>query len=115
MSKARYESEIRTNLQQQFNYTNSMCIPKLKAIHLNMGVGRHTVANTKFIEFAEQQLTLIAGQKAVRTIAKKSNAGFKIRQFMPMGVKVTLRGEQMYNFLDKLVVIALPRQRDFRG
>lgn len=113
--KRLYQDEIRTTLQRKFNFSNPMQVPKVLAVTINMGVGRQVVANSKFIDFAVEQMSLIAAQKPVVTTAKKSNAGFKIRKDMPLGCKVTLRGNQMYNFLQRLVLIALPRQRDFRG
>lgn len=109
-----YEKEIRKGLQGQFNYVNPMQIPKLEKICLNMGVGE-AVADSKAINFALEELTLIAGQKPVVTTAKKSIATFKVRQGMPLGCKVTLRGKRMYEFLERLVIVALPRVRDFRG
>jgi large subunit ribosomal protein L5 len=99
---------------QKFNYTSVMQVPKVEKVVINMGVG-DAVSNSKLIDSAVQDLQAIAGQKPVVTRAKKSIAGFKVRQGMPIGVKVTLRGDRMYHFLDKLFNIALPRVRDFRG
>jgi large subunit ribosomal protein L5 len=109
-----YESEIRPNLQKQYNYKNPMQIPRLEKIVLNMGIGE-AVTDSKAINGALEEMALIAGQRPVITRAKKSIAGFKIREGMPLGCKVTLRSAQMYEFLDRLVNIALPRVRDFRG
>lgn len=111
----KYKDEIRIAMQEQFSYKNPMEIPKLEKIVLNMGVGRDAVQNSKTIDSAVSDLTLIAGQKAVATRAKKSEAGFKLRAGMQIGSKVTLRGIRMYEFIDRFVNIALPRTRDFRG
>ena len=112
--KAEYATKIRAALKAEHGYKNDMQIPKLEKIVLNMGVG-DAVKDTKKVKLASEQLTLIAGQKSVITNAKKSIAGFRVREFMPLGCKVTLRGDRMYEFLDRLVSIALPRVRDFRG
>lgn len=112
--KALYNSEVRDALKGEFNYTNPMQIPKLEKIVLNMGVGK-AVLDTKKVKQAASELESIAAQKPVVTRAKKSIAGFKVREDMPLGCKVTLRGDRMYEFLDRLVTIALPRVRDFRG
>ncbi|MDQ7080478.1 MAG: 50S ribosomal protein L5 [Paracoccaceae bacterium] len=112
--KAQYKDKIRAALKEEFAYKNDMQIPRLDKIVLNMGVGE-AVADSKKIRSAEADLTTIAGQKAVITRAKKSIAGFKVREDMPLGVKVTLRGDRMYEFLDRLITIAMPRVRDFRG
>ena len=109
-----YNSEIKKSLQEKFQYGNVMEIPKLEKIVINIGVG-DAVGNAKALEAAVNDLTIIAGQKPVITKAKKSIANFKIRENMPIGCKVTLRGERMYEFLDKLINIAIPRVRDFRG
>lgn len=109
-----YEKEIVPAMQKKYGYKNKHEVPQLKKIVLNMGVGEAS-QNKAFIEHASNDLTLIAGQKALITRSKKSNASFKIRDDMPIGCKVTLRGERMYEFLDRLVTIALPRIRDFRG
>ncbi len=109
-----YNNDCVPALKEEFGYTNIMQIPKLEKIVLNMGLGE-AVQNPKIIEGAAQELTLIAGQKAVVTNAKKSIAGFKLREGMPIGCRVTLRGDKMYDFFSKLVNIALPRVRDFRG
>ena len=109
-----YYNDCVPALKEEFGYTNIMQIPKLEKIVLNMGLGE-AVQNPKIIEGAAQELTLIAGQKAVVTNAKKSIAGFKLREGMPIGCRVTLRGDRMYDFFSKLVNVALPRVRDFRG
>jgi large subunit ribosomal protein L5 len=112
--KDRYLNEITPALMQKFNYTTVMQVPKIEKVVINMGVGEAT-ANSKVLDTAVAELQLIAGQKPVITRAKKSIAGFKLRENMPIGAKVTLRGERMYYFLDKLFNITLPRVRDFRG
>ncbi len=112
--KELYESECKPQLQKEFGYTNNMEIPRLEKIVLNMGLGE-AVQNPKIVEKAANELTLIAGQKAVVTRARKSIATFKLREGMPIGARVTLRQEKMYDFFSKLVNIALPRVRDFRG
>ncbi|MEO3947993.1 50S ribosomal protein L5 [Gorillibacterium sp. CAU 1737] len=112
--KDRYLNEITPALMQKFDYKTVMQVPKLEKVVINMGVGE-AVANSKVLDSALQDLQIIAGQKPVITRAKKSIAGFKLREGMPIGVKVTLRGERMYHFLDKLFNVALPRVRDFRG
>ena len=112
--KEQYKEEIIPELMKKFEYKSSMQIPKVEKIVLNMGVG-DAVANAKVLDDAVEELTLITGQKPVVTKAKKSIANFKLREGMPIGCKVTLRGERMYQFLDKLVSIALPRVRDFHG
>ena len=109
-----YNKEITKALHDEFKYTSSMEIPKLEKIVINMGVGEGS-KDDKFIEAAVKDLELIAGQKPVVTKAKKSIAGFKLREGQPVGVKVTLRGENMYNFMEKLIKVALPRVRDFHG
>ena len=112
--KAHYAAEIKAKLREEFGYANVMMIPRLEKIVLNMGVGKAT-QDTKKVKFAADDLTRIAGQKSVITKAKKSVAGFRVREEMPLGCKVTLRGDRMYEFLDRLITIALPRVRDFRG
>ncbi len=113
--QALYEDKIRKELQTKFKYTNAMQLPKIEKICLNMGVGRDAVADSKTIDAAVNELTLIAGQKPVVTKARKSISTFKLREGMPIGCSVTLRGARMYEFLQRLVYIALPRVRDFRG
>ena len=112
--RTQYEDAIRPALREQFGYANVMQLPKLEKIVLNMGVGE-AVNDTKKVRAAAADLERIAGQKPVITHARKSIAGFKVRENMPLGVKVTLRRQRMYEFLDRLVNIALPRVRDFRG
>lgn len=109
-----YQEEIRAGLTKEFGYKNPMQVPQLKKIVLNMGIGDGS-QDSKTVSAAAEELTLIAGQRAVITKAKKSEAGFKIRTDMPIGCKVTLRGQRMFEFLDRLVNVALPRTRDFRG
>jgi large subunit ribosomal protein L5 len=110
----RYLSEVRAAMQEEFGYKNPMQVPKLEKIVINMGVGE-AAADQKKLDQALAELTLIAGQRPVKTVAKKAIAGFKIRAGLPIGCKVTLRKSRMYEFLDRLVTIALPRVRDFRG
>jgi len=112
--KAVYKDSIRAAMMEEFGYKNAMMVPKLDKIVLNMGIGE-AVKDSKKIKSAQADLTKIAGQKAVITKARNSIAGFRVREEMPLGVKVTLRGERMYEFLDRLITIALPRVRDFRG
>ncbi len=112
--KEKYTKEIVPALMSKFNYTSVMQAPKVDKIVINMGVG-DAVANAKALDNAVEELGLVTGQKPVVTRAKKSIAGFRLREGMPIGAKVTLRGERMYEFLDKLVTISLPRVRDFRG
>ena len=110
-----YKSKIRGALKEEFGYKNDMMIPKLEKIVLNIGCGRATVKDSKKAKSAQNDLTLIAGQQAIMTRAKKSIAGFRVREDMPMGAKVTLRGARMYEFMDRLTTVAMPRIRDFRG
>lgn len=112
--KKLYRDEIVTKLNEEFKYTNPMQVPKLDKVVLNMGVGE-AVADSKKIQSALRDMEAIAGQKPVATKARKSIAGFKVREGMNIGCKVTLRRERMYEFLDRLVTIALPRVKDFRG
>ena len=112
--KEKYLNEVRDTLIKKYNYSSSMECPKLVKIVINLGVGE-AVANPKSLDDAVADLTALAGQKPVITKAKKSIANFKLREGMPIGCKVTLRGEKMYEFMDKLVSIVLPRVRDFRG
>jgi large subunit ribosomal protein L5 len=112
--KVRFDQEIRSRLREQFSYSSPMKVPRIDKITLNMGVGDAKV-NARALDKAMDELTLIAGQRAQMTRAKRSIAGFKIREGMPIGAKVTLRGARMWEFLDRLVSIALPRIRDFRG
>src|SRR5580658_1577320 len=110
----RYRDEVRAKLTTEFGYTNPMQVPRLEKIVINMGVGEAT-ADQKKLDAAVSELTAISGQKPVKTLAKKAIAGFKIRKGLPIGCKVTLRKARMYEFMDRLVTIALPRVRDFRG
>ena len=112
--KAFYEQEIVDAMMKKFNYKNKMQVPKIEKIVINMGLGE-AKDNAKVIESATAELAIITGQKAVVTRAKKSIAAFKLRQGMPIGAKVTLRGDKMYSFADRLISVALPRVRDFRG
>ncbi|MFT8459688.1 MAG: 50S ribosomal protein L5 [Liquorilactobacillus ghanensis] len=112
--KAKYDKEIVPSLMEKFNYTSIMQVPKVEKIVINMGVG-DAVNNSKNLDEAVEELTLIAGQKPVITKAKKSIAGFRLREGMAIGTKVTLRGTRMFDFLDKLVSVSLPRVRDFHG
>ena len=112
--REKYETLTKPELMKAFNYTTVMQVPKIDKIVINMGVG-DAVANPKALDDAVEELMVITGQKPVVTKAKKSIANFKLREGMPIGAKVTLRGDRMYYFLDKLVSIALPRVRDFRG
>lgn len=112
--KERFLNEVTPALIQKFNYTTVMQVPKIEKVVINMGVGE-AVSNSKVLDSAVNDLQLISGQKPVITRAKKSIAGFKLRENMPIGVKVTLRGERMYHFLDKLFNVTLPRVRDFHG
>lgn len=112
--KERYQKEIAPALAKEFAITNPMAVPRLDKIVLNMGMGE-AIANAKVLDTAVEELRAIAGQKPVITKAKKSIASFKLRQGMPIGVMVTLRGERMYEFFDRFVSVALPRVRDFRG
>ena len=112
--KEKYNNENKKDLQSKYNYKSVMEVPKLNKIVINIGVGDAS-HNSKMLEVAMKELGIISGQKPVATKAKKAIAGFKIREGQPIGCKVTLRGERMYNFLDKLISITLPRVRDFRG
>ena len=112
--KERYQKEVAPTIAKEFGIENPMAVPRLTKIVLNMGMGE-AVANAKILDTAVEELRAIAGQKPVITKAKKSIASFKLRQGMPIGVMVTLRGEHMYEFFDRLVSVALPRVRDFRG
>lgn len=112
--QAKYKNEVVASLMEKFGYTSVMQVPKIEKIVINIGVGDAT-SNAKNLEKAVEELSLIAGQKPVITKAKKSIAGFRLREGMPIGTKVTLRGQRMYEFFDKLVTVSLPRVRDFRG
>ena len=113
--RALYDSQIKAALKEEFGYKNDMQIPRLDKIVLNIGCGAEAVRDSKKAKSAQEDLSAIAGQRAVITKAKKSIAGFRVREDMPLGAKVTLRGARMYEFLDRLVTIAMPRIRDFRG
>ena len=113
--KTLYADTIRAAMKEEFSYSNDMQIPKLEKIVLNIGAGAESVKDSKKAKSAQADLTTISGQQAVITKAKKSIAGFRVREGMPLGAKVTLRGDRMYDFLDRLITIALPRVRDFRG
>ncbi|AQS53822.1 50S ribosomal protein L5 [Jeotgalibaca dankookensis] len=112
--KEKYTKEITPSMMEKFGYTSIMQVPKVDKIVINMGVGE-AVSNAKSLEKAVEELTLISGQKPIITYAKKSIAAYRLREGMAIGTKVTLRGERMYDFLDKLVTVSLPRVRDFRG
>ena len=112
--KREYNSNIISVLKKEFSYNNVMQVPKLKKIVISRGVGS-AVSDKKLIDHAIEELTQISGQKAIATLSKKDVASFKLRKGMPIGVKVTLRGERMFEFLDRLVTFALPRVRDFQG
>jgi large subunit ribosomal protein L5 len=113
--KAFYRETIKPALKEEFAYKNDMQIPRLEKIVLNIGCGAESVRDSKKAKSAVDDLTTIAGQQAVPTIAKKSIAGFRVREGMTLGAKVTLRGDRMYDFLDRLITVAMPRIRDFRG
>jgi large subunit ribosomal protein L5 len=112
--KERYDAEVIPALKKEFGYSNAMAIPKVEKVVVNMGLGEAT-QNAKIVDTGVDELSRITGQKAVVTRAKKSIAQFKVRQGMPIGTMVTLRGERMWDFLDRLISVALPRVRDFRG
>ena len=112
--KKKYQEEIIPSLKKEFDYSSVMQVPKLEKIVLNQGVGA-AIADKKLIDVAQNEMTMIAGQKAVQTLSKKDISNFKLRKKMPIGVRVTLRRDQMYEFLDRLIAVALPRIRDFRG
>ncbi|WP_101069051.1 50S ribosomal protein L5 [Roseovarius salinarum] len=113
--RTQYRDSIRAALKEEFGYGNDMQIPRLDKIVLNIGCGAEAVKDSKKAKAAQDDLTKIAGQRAVITRAKNSIAGFRVREGMPLGAKVTLRGDRMYDFLDRLITVALPRVRDFRG
>ncbi|GEN56919.1 50S ribosomal protein L5 [Halolactibacillus alkaliphilus] len=112
--KAKYQKDIVSSLTEKFNYDSVMQVPKVEKIVINMGVG-DAVQNSKALDAAVEELKLLSGQQPLITKAKKSIAGFRLREGMPIGAKVTLRGERMYEFLQKLIDVSLPRVRDFRG
>lgn len=112
--KERYIKEVVSNLKEKFQYKSVMQVPKISKIVINKGVGA-AVSDKKLVDVAVEEISQIAGQKAVATISKKAISNFKLRENMPIGVKVTLRGDRMYEFLDRLTTVALPRVRDFKG
>ncbi len=112
--KKKYQEEIIPSLKKEYKYSSVMEVPKLEKIVLNQGVGA-AIADKKIIDIAQKEMTMIAGQKAVQTMSKKDISNFKLRRKMPIGVRVTLRRDRMYEFLDRLIAAALPRIRDFRG
>ncbi|MCX2738506.1 50S ribosomal protein L5 [Pontibacter anaerobius] len=112
--KEKYQNEVVPALKEKFQYKNVMQVPKITKISINKGIGA-AVADKKLVDIGVEELSTITGQKAVPTIAKKSVSNFKLREGMPIGARVTLRGEKMYEFLDRLLTVALPRVRDFRG
>jgi large subunit ribosomal protein L5 len=112
--KTKYKEEIIPALQKQFNYKSSMQVPRITKICINQGLG-DAVADKKLVESAVKELSIIAGQKAVPTLSRKDISNFKLRKGMPIGARVTLRGDNMYEFLDRLISVSLPRTRDFRG
>jgi len=112
--KERYVKEVVPSLKEKFQYKSVMQVPKITKIVINKGVGA-AVADKKLVDVAIEEISLIAGQKAVATVSKKAISNFKLRENMPIGVKVTLRGDRMYEFLDRLTTVSLPRVRDFKG
>ena len=112
--KKKYKEEIIPALTREYNYRSVMQVPRLEKIIINQGVGQ-AVADKKLVDIAQEELSLIAGQKAIQTLSKKDVSNFKLRRKMPIGVKVTLRRERMYEFLERLISVALPRIRDFKG
>ncbi len=113
--RQQYRDTIRPAMKEEFGYKNDMQIPQVEKVVLNIGCGAEAVRDSKKAKSAQEDLSRIAGQKAVITTAKKSIAGFRVREEMPLGTKVTLRGDRMYEFLDRLITVAMPRIRDFRG
>jgi large subunit ribosomal protein L5 len=112
--KTMYKEEVVASLMEEFKYSNAMLVPRLQKIVVNISI-KEAIQNVKLLEKASEELTLITGQKAVITLARRSIANFKLREGMPIGCRVTLRGERMWEFLDRLVAVAIPRIRDFRG
>ncbi len=112
--KKKYKEEIIPALKKEYSYTSIMQVPRLSKIIINQGVGQ-AVADKKLVDTAQEELTMITGQKAIQTLSKKDVSNFKLRRKMPIGVKVTLRRERMYEFLERLICVALPRIRDFKG
>lgn len=113
--KSKYKEEIVSSLMKEFNYSTTMQVPRLLKISLNQGLGKLALADKKVIDKGVEEMTAIAGQRAVATKSKKDISNFKLRKGMPVGVRVTLRGDKMYEFLDRLISTAIPRIRDFRG
>lgn len=112
--RSKYETEVKANLQKRFEYSSSMQVPSITKICLNQGIGKAT-ADKKLVDAAVDEMTLISGQRAVATYSTKDISNFKLRKGVPIGARVTLRGNTMYEFLDRLIAVALPRTRDFRG
>ena len=112
--RSKYETEVKANLQKRFEYSSSMQVPCITKICLNQGIGKAT-ADKKLVDSAVEEMTLISGQRAVATYSTKDISNFKLRKGVPIGARVTLRGNTMYEFLDRLIAVALPRTRDFRG
>jgi len=112
--RAKYKNEVAPSLKKEFGYTSAMQVPRITKINLNQGLGS-AVGDKKIVENAIGEMTMITGQKAVGTVSKKDISNFKLRKGMPIGARVTLRGDKMYEFLDRLIAVALPRTRDFRG
>ncbi|MDP4629742.1 MAG: 50S ribosomal protein L5 [Flavobacteriales bacterium] len=112
--RSKYETEIKANLQKRFEYSSSMQVPCITKICLNQGIGKAT-ADKKLVDAAVEEMTLISGQRAVATYSTKDISNFKLRKGVPIGARVTLRGNTMFEFLDRLIAVALPRTRDFRG
>jgi len=112
--RSKYETEVKANLQKRFEYSSSMQVPCITKICLNQGIGKAT-ADKKLVDAAVEEMTLISGQRAVATYSTKDISNFKLRKGVPIGARVTLRGNTMYEFLDRLIAVALPRTRDFRG
>ena len=113
--KTKYQEEIIPALKKEFGYVSVMQVPNIKKIIINQGIGRHSVADKKIVETSINELSAIAGQKAVATVSRKDISNFKLRRGVPVGVCVTLRGERMYEFLERLIAVSLPRIRDFKG
>jgi len=113
--RKKYETEVAPALKEQFGFKSVMRVPKIQKICINQGLGKFGIADKKLIDAGVNEMTMIAGQKAVATKSKKDISNFKLRKGMPIGVRVTLRGEKMYEFLDRLVSVSIPRIRDFRG
>ncbi|MDR1668102.1 MAG: 50S ribosomal protein L5 [Bacteroidales bacterium] len=113
--KTKYQKEIIPALMKEFSYTSVMQVPKIEKVVINQGVGRHSVADKKIVDTSIAELSAIAGQKAVATVSRKDISNFKLRKGVPVGVRVTLRSDRMYEFLERLIAVSLPRIRDFKG